>query len=46
MPEALEDLIYRMLEVDTQQRISSMRLVGGELEALLNGRPTAPSVWA
>jgi predicted ATPase len=38
IPEALEDLIYRMLEKDPQQRIPSVRLVGAELEALAKGR--------
>jgi predicted ATPase/predicted Ser/Thr protein kinase len=37
-PEALVDLIYRMLEKDRQQRIPSVRLVGAELEAILKGR--------
>ena len=34
-PDALVDLIYRMLEKDRQQRIPSVRLVGAELEAIL-----------
>jgi predicted ATPase len=37
-PEALLDLVYRMLEKDRQQRIPSVRLVGAELEAILKGR--------
>jgi predicted ATPase len=37
-PEALVDLVYRMLEKDPQQRIPSVRLVGAELEAILEGR--------
>ncbi|HSR31205.1 MAG TPA: protein kinase [Anaerolineae bacterium] len=37
-PEALVDLVYRMLEKDCEQRIPSMRLVGAELEAILKGR--------
>jgi len=37
-PEALMDLIYRMLEKDRQQRVPSARLVGAELEAILKGR--------
>ncbi len=41
LPVALVDLVYRMLEKDRQQRISSVRLVGAELEAILNG--TSPS---
>lgn len=36
-PVALIDLIYRMLEKDPDYRISSMRVVGAELEALLTG---------
>jgi predicted ATPase len=46
-PEALVDLIYRMLEKDRGQRIPSVRLVGAELEAILKGReapaPLAPA---
>ncbi len=34
VPEALGDLVCRMLEKDPQERISSMRLVGVELEAI------------
>jgi predicted ATPase len=37
-PEALVDLVYRMLEKDRGQRIPSVRLVGAELEAILKGR--------
>jgi ABC-type oligopeptide transport system substrate-binding subunit/Tfp pilus assembly protein PilF len=37
-PQALVDLICRMLEKDRQQRIPSVRLVGAELEAILKGR--------
>lgn len=33
--DALVDLVYRMLEKDRQQRIPSMRLVGAELESIL-----------
>jgi serine/threonine protein kinase len=36
-PMALIDLIYRMLEKDPRARISSVRLVGVELEAVLAG---------
>jgi serine/threonine protein kinase/tetratricopeptide (TPR) repeat protein len=44
IPDALADLIYRMLEKDPQQRIPSIRLVGAELEAMLKGRaPVIPS---
>jgi predicted ATPase/predicted Ser/Thr protein kinase len=39
VPVALVDLIYRMLEKDSHARIRSVRLVGAELEALLD--PTA-----
>ncbi len=38
IPEAMVDLVYRMLEKDRQQRIPSVRLVGVELEAILKGR--------
>lgn len=37
VPVALVDLIYRMLEKDRQARISSVRLVGAELEAISKG---------
>ncbi|MGD9147722.1 MAG: protein kinase, partial [Anaerolineae bacterium] len=37
-PEALADLVYRMLEKDREGRIPSVRLVGAELEAILKGR--------
>jgi ABC-type oligopeptide transport system substrate-binding subunit/predicted Ser/Thr protein kinase len=37
-PEALIDLVYRMLERDRQQRIPSVRLVGAELEAIWKGQ--------
>ena len=40
-PPALIDLIYRMLERDPRHRIPSVRIVGAELEALLEGRDTA-----
>jgi serine/threonine-protein kinase len=36
-PDALADLVYRMLEKDRQQRVPSVRLVGAELEAILKG---------
>jgi serine/threonine-protein kinase len=39
-PTALVDLVYRMLEKDRNQRIPSVRLVGAELEAILQGRDT------
>jgi predicted ATPase len=41
VPDALADLVYRMLEKDRCQRIPSVRLVGTELEALLKGREPA-----
>lgn len=39
-PEALVDLIYRMLAKNPVERIPSVRLVGAELEAILQGRTT------
>lgn len=45
IPDALADLVYRMLEKEVEQRIPSIRLVGVELEAILEERnisPTAP----
>jgi non-specific serine/threonine protein kinase len=36
-PDALIDLVYRMLQKDPQQRIPSVRLVGAELESMLKG---------
>jgi serine/threonine protein kinase len=36
-PAALVDLIYRMLDKDSHRRISSVRLVGAELEVILQG---------
>jgi tetratricopeptide (TPR) repeat protein len=38
IPDALADLVYRMLEKDRGQRVPSVRLVGAELEAILKGR--------
>jgi len=38
-PIALVDLIGRMLQKDPAQRLSSVRLVGAELEAILLGTP-------
>jgi serine/threonine protein kinase/predicted ATPase/tetratricopeptide (TPR) repeat protein len=35
VPDALADLVYRMIEKDRAQRIPSVRLVGAELEAIL-----------
>jgi len=42
VPDALADLIYRMLEKDREQRIPSIRLVGAELEAIATGRAAVP----
>ncbi|NDJ61770.1 MAG: protein kinase [Chloroflexi bacterium] len=39
VPVELIDLIYRMLVKDPAERISSVRLVGAEIEALLHGTP-------
>ncbi|MCP4516003.1 MAG: serine/threonine protein kinase, partial [Delftia sp.] len=36
-PAALGDLIYRMLEKEREARIPSVRLVGAELEAIMQG---------
>jgi predicted ATPase/tetratricopeptide (TPR) repeat protein/tRNA A-37 threonylcarbamoyl transferase component Bud32 len=43
IPVALVDLVYRMLDKDRRQRISSVRLAGAELEAILNGVITPAS---
>jgi serine/threonine protein kinase/tetratricopeptide (TPR) repeat protein len=40
IPEPLADLIARMLEKDRERRISSVRVVGTELEALIRGLDT------
>jgi predicted ATPase len=40
-PIGLVDLIYRMLDKDRNHRISSMRIVGAELEAIQAGRSLA-----
>jgi serine/threonine protein kinase/predicted ATPase/Tfp pilus assembly protein PilF len=37
VPVALVDLVYRMLHKDPKARISSVRLVGAELEAIIRG---------
>lgn len=42
VPVALVDLIYRMLEKDRHQRIPSVRQVGTELEAIIQGYTTTP----
>lgn len=44
-PTALVDLVYRMLDRDRQQRIRSVRRIGLELEALLQGENAADSVF-
>ena len=47
IPNALIDLIYRMLEKDHHQRIPSVRLVAADLEGILKGRkPTSSGVAA
>jgi predicted ATPase/predicted Ser/Thr protein kinase len=38
VPDALADLVYRMLDKDPRQRIPSVRIVGAGLEAILKGR--------
>jgi tetratricopeptide (TPR) repeat protein len=44
-PDALADLIYRMLKKNPQERIPSVRMVGAELEAMLKGRePITPAL--
>jgi tetratricopeptide (TPR) repeat protein len=44
IPNALVDLIYRMLEKDPLRRIPSVRMVGAELEAIMKGRgPVTPA---
>lgn len=42
IPISLIDLIYRMLERDPQARIPSVRIVGAELEAILENRDYTP----
>jgi serine/threonine protein kinase/predicted ATPase len=42
-PVALVDLVYRMLEKAPDARIASVRQVGLELEAILQGRDTPPA---
>ncbi len=41
-PVALADLVYRMLEKDREQRVPSARLVGAELEAIMQGTGAPP----
>jgi serine/threonine protein kinase/predicted ATPase len=46
-PVALVDLLYRMLEKDREARVPSVRLIGAELEAIMQGdtkTSTAPYV--
>ena len=45
IPDALEDLLYRMLAKNRGDRIPSVRLVGAEIEALLREQPS-PSTAA
>jgi predicted ATPase/predicted Ser/Thr protein kinase len=40
IPVALADLIYRMLEKDRSARIPSVRLIGAELETIMEGLQT------
>ncbi len=40
-PIALVDLIYRMLEKNPEQRVSTVRLIGAELDALVQGIDTS-----
>lgn len=42
VPISLVDLIYRMLEKDPNSRIRSVRMIGAELEAIINGADTSP----
>ena len=43
MPDALTDLLYRMLERSKEARIPSMRLVGAELESIIKGVDFIPT---
>ncbi len=43
IPVAFADLIYRMLQKDPNARIPSVRLVGAEIEAILQGRVSSTS---
>ncbi len=42
IPEALTNLIYRMLEKKRSKRIGSVRLVGAQLEAIITGLDSKP----
>ena len=46
IPNALEDLLYRMLAKNRADRIPSVRLVGAELEAILRDAPLPASATA
>jgi serine/threonine protein kinase/tetratricopeptide (TPR) repeat protein len=41
VPVALIDLIYRMLEKNRDRRLNSVRLIGAELEAIINGKESS-----
>ncbi|MEK6256276.1 MAG: protein kinase [Chloroflexota bacterium] len=43
IPDALADLVYRMLVKDPDGRIPSVRLVGAELEGIIKGFKITPS---
>jgi predicted ATPase/predicted Ser/Thr protein kinase len=45
VPDALADLVYRMLEKDPQQRLPSVRLVGAELETILHSLGDSAAVF-
>lgn len=45
VPDALADLIYRMLIKERAARIPSVRLVGAEIEALLHGRESTSQIY-
>ncbi|MEL6151663.1 MAG: protein kinase, partial [Chloroflexota bacterium] len=40
LPPALVTLVHAMLEKDPNQRVSSMRLIGSQIEAIMEGTPT------
>ena len=44
-PDALVDLVYRMLEKDRSARVPSVRLVGAELEAIAEGSRLNVEGW-
>ncbi len=41
--DALNDLLYRMLEKNRDSRIPSVRLIGAELESIIKGTATTPT---